>query len=78
MEFGVIVMRNCRNHLRDVCMSVTKEINRTARCEVLTDVLLKSSAFCSVKQRCRASTSGVSKGGVAFFFRVKQAVGEKL
>jgi len=48
------------------------------RYEILTDGLLKSPAFCNVKQRCRVSNSDVSKGDVAFFFRVKQAVGEKL
>jgi len=34
MEFGVFVMRNCRNYMRDVCMSVTKEKNLTARYEI--------------------------------------------
>jgi len=72
MDFGVFVMRNCKNYLRFVCLSVGKVINLTARCEVLTDVLLKSQEICNAKQRCGASIS-VSKDGLAFFFREKQA-----
>jgi ribosomal protein L2 len=73
MDFGVFVMRNCKNYLRGVCMSGSKGINLTARYEVLTDVLLKSKAVCNLKQRCRASISDVSKDGFAFF-RDKQAI----
>jgi hypothetical protein len=49
MDFGVFEMRNCKNYLRGVCMSVIKEINLTVRYEVITDLLLKSQAVRNVK-----------------------------
>jgi hypothetical protein len=40
---------------------ISREINLTARYEILTDVQLKSRAFCNVKTRWRVGISDVSK-----------------
>jgi len=70
MDFGFFVLRNCKNYLHGVCMSVSKEINLTARYEVLTDVLLKSHAtrssgvervFQTFRKMALPSSSGSSK-----------------